>query len=72
MTEKTEGDLHRWTGELNPFVSITIDQLRTYVAVHKTGSIRSAAIKILGRDQSSVDKQLKTLYEHFWDFNKQR
>ena len=71
MTGKAEGDLRRWADELSPFTSITIDQLRTYVAVHETGSSRSA-IKALGRDQSSIDKQLKTLDEHFWDLGKQR
>jgi DNA-binding transcriptional LysR family regulator len=71
MTDKAEYNLRRWADELNPFASITVDQLRTYVTVHETGSSRSA-IKVLGRDQSSIDKQLKTLDEHFWDLSKQR
>lgn len=38
----------------------TMDQLRTLIAVHETGSALSAA-RLLGREQSSVQKQLDTL-----------
>jgi DNA-binding transcriptional LysR family regulator len=38
----------------------TMDQLRTLIAVHETGSALNAA-RLLGREQSSVQKQLDTL-----------
>jgi DNA-binding transcriptional LysR family regulator len=72
MTNEQERKLAEWADELRPFISVTIDQLRTYVAVHETESMRSAALRVLKRDQSSVEKQLKTLDEHFWNFNKER
>jgi DNA-binding transcriptional LysR family regulator len=71
MDEKQQ-KLAQWANDLKPFVSVTVDQLRTFVAVHETGSARAAAIHVLKRDQSSVEKQLKTLDEHFWNFNKER
>lgn len=72
LTEEQQSKLTEWSDELAPFVSVTVDQLRTYVAVHEMGSTRAAALRILKRDQSSVEKQLKTLDEHFWNFNKER
>lgn len=48
-------------------LSITLDQLRTYLTVTKTGSIRAAALA-LGREQASVDKQMLSLsHERFRD-----
>ena len=72
LVDEEQAKLGRWADELAPFVSVTVDQLRSYVAVHETGSTRTAALHILKRDQSSVEKQLKTLDEHFWNFNKER
>jgi DNA-binding transcriptional LysR family regulator len=47
--------------EVSPeLLDITLDQLRTLVLVHKTGSALRAA-RALGRAQSSVQKQLNTL-----------
>jgi len=48
----------------NAMLSLTLDQLRTLVLIHQTGSPRKAAL-ILGRDQSSVIKQLDSLNEYF-------
>ncbi len=72
MPDEQQRKLEEWADELAPFVSVTVDQLRTFVAVYETGSTRAAALRILKRDQSSVEKQLKTLEEHFWNFNKER
>jgi DNA-binding transcriptional LysR family regulator len=72
MIDEQQRELGHWADELAPFVSVTIDQLRTYIAVHETGSTRAAALRVLKRDQSSVEKQLKTLDDHFWNFNKER
>ncbi len=72
MPDEEQRKLGEWADELAPFVSVTVDQLRTFVAVYETGSTRAAALRILKRDQSSVEKQLKTLEEHFWNFNKER
>ncbi|WP_344908236.1 LysR family transcriptional regulator [Actinomadura meridiana] len=41
-------------------LDMTFDQLRTLLAVHETGSALRAA-RVLGREQSSVQKQLDTL-----------
>lgn len=43
---------------------LTLDQLRTLLIVHQTGSALAAARR-LGREQSSVQKQLATLNNHF-------
>jgi DNA-binding transcriptional LysR family regulator len=72
LPDEQQQKLGEWADELAPFVSVTVDQLRTFVAVYETGSTRAAALRILKRDQSSVEKQLKTLEEHFWNFNKER
>lgn len=72
LTDEQQSKLSKWADELAPFVSVTVDQLRTFVAVHELGSTRAAALHVLKRDQSSVEKQLKTLDEHFWNFNKER
>lgn len=45
-------------------LDITLDQLRTLLAVHNTGTALNAARK-LGREQSSVQKQLDTLNRIF-------
>src|SRR5689334_22078901 len=45
-------------------LQITLDQLRTLVAVASTRSPRRAAQQ-LKRDQSSIEKQLRTLNGHF-------
>jgi DNA-binding transcriptional LysR family regulator len=42
----------------------TFDQLRTLVAVHETGTALGAA-RVLGREQSSVQKQLDTMNRNF-------
>jgi DNA-binding transcriptional LysR family regulator len=42
----------------------TLDQLRTLVAVHETGTALGAA-KVLGREQSSVQKQIDTMNRNF-------
>lgn len=42
----------------------TFDQLRTLIAVAETGSALQAA-RLLGREQSSVQKQLDTLNRNF-------
>ncbi|MFD0536468.1 LysR family transcriptional regulator [Actinomadura luteofluorescens] len=41
-------------------LDMTFDQLRTLLVVHETGSALRAA-RVLGREQSSVQKQLDTL-----------
>src|SRR4051794_11433510 len=43
-----------------PLLDLTIDQLRTLVIVHREGNALRAA-RILGREQSSVQKQLNTV-----------
>ncbi|MFC2171401.1 hypothetical protein ACFLU6_02065 [Acidobacteriota bacterium] len=45
---------------------LTLDQLRTIIFIKEKGSPREAA-KALGRDQSSVQKQLDALNEYFED-----
>lgn len=42
----------------------TMDQLRTLIAVHETGTALAAG-RLLGREQSSVQKQLDTLNRNF-------
>lgn len=42
----------------------TMDQLRTLLAVHETGTALGAA-RLLGREQSSVQKQLDTMNRNF-------
>ncbi|MGH8901038.1 MAG: LysR family transcriptional regulator [Egibacteraceae bacterium] len=51
--------------DLNPaLLDVTLDQLRTLLVVHETGSALQAA-RALGREQSSVQKQLDTLNRSF-------
>jgi len=45
-------------------LDVTLDQLRTLLVVRETGSARRAA-RSLGREQSSVQKQLDTLNQSF-------
>jgi DNA-binding transcriptional LysR family regulator len=45
-------------------LEVTFDQLRTFLMVHETGSALAAA-RALGREQSSVQKQLDTLNRTF-------
>ncbi|GAB1512535.1 LysR family transcriptional regulator [Actinophytocola sp. KF-1] len=45
-----------------PLLDLTVDQLRTLVIVHEEGNALGAARR-LGREQSSVQKQLNTLNE---------
>jgi DNA-binding transcriptional LysR family regulator len=45
-------------------LATTFDQLRTFGAVCRTGNVRAAA-RALGRDHSSVKKQLDTIDERF-------
>lgn len=47
-----------------PLLDITLDQLRTLLVVHHTGS-PLAACRVLGREHSSVRKQLDTLNRDF-------
>ena len=47
-----------------PLLDATFDQLRTLVAVHENGTALGAA-KALGREQSSVQKQLDTMNRNF-------
>lgn len=47
-----------------PLLDTTLDQLRTLIAVHTAGTALGAA-RILGREQSSVQKQLDTLNRNF-------
>src|SRR6476661_2607978 len=59
------------TGELRPLpvealLATTFDQLRTYSTVCRLENIRAAA-RALGRDHSSVRKQLDTFEERFHD-----
>lgn len=44
----------------------TMDQLRTLIVVHETGTALGAA-RVLGREQSSVQKQLDTMNRNFRD-----
>ncbi|QUQ71053.1 Bacterial regulatory helix-turn-helix protein, lysR family [Kutzneria sp. CA-103260] len=48
------------------FLDTTFDQLRTLITVAETGTALAAA-RALGRDQSSVQKQLDTLNRNFGD-----
>ena len=57
-------DLNRLRVELEDLLPLTVDQLRTFVAVCQERSVRRGGISI-GRDQSSVEKQLKKIEEHF-------
>jgi DNA-binding transcriptional LysR family regulator len=43
---------------------LTLDQLRTLVVAYEAGAVHAAA-QIIGRDQSSVAKQLRALNEYF-------
>lgn len=45
-------------------LSLTLDQLRTLVFIHRTGSPRKAALA-LRRDQSSIIKQLDSMNDYF-------
>ncbi|WP_436786573.1 LysR family transcriptional regulator [Yinghuangia sp. YIM S10712] len=47
-----------------PLLDTTLDQLRTLIAVHAAGTALGAA-RILGREQSSVQKQIDTLNRNF-------
>ena len=47
-----------------PLLDLTFDQLRTLLVVHESGNALRAA-RALGREQSSVQKQLDTLNRHF-------
>jgi DNA-binding transcriptional LysR family regulator len=47
-----------------PLFDTTLDQLRTLIVVQSTGSALQAA-RLLGREQSSVQKQLDTLNRNF-------
>jgi DNA-binding transcriptional LysR family regulator len=47
-----------------PLLNVTLDQLRTLLAVRETGSPLAAA-RILGREHSSVRKQIDTLNDAF-------
>lgn len=66
--EQQTPDLHIRQNYGDALLQITLDQLRTLVTVASTRSVRKAAQQ-LRRDQSSVDKQLKTLNEHFKEFS---
>ncbi|WNV90963.1 LysR family transcriptional regulator [Umezawaea sp. Da 62-37] len=48
----------------NALLDTTMDQLRTLLAVHETRSALRAA-RVLGREQSSVQKQIDTLNRNF-------
>ncbi len=52
------------TGFPPALLEVTFDQLRTFLVVHETGSALAAA-RVLGREQSSVQKQLDTLNRNF-------
>lgn len=47
-----------------PLLETTMDQLRTLAVVHRTGTALGAA-RLLGREQSSVQKQLDTLNRNY-------
>ena len=49
---------------LEPLLSLTLDQLSTFSVVCEKKSVRQAALAI-GRDQSSVEKQLQTMDRNF-------
>lgn len=72
MTDDRKAKLAEWVDELRPFLAATIDQLRTFIVVHDMGSIRAAALQILKRDPSSVEKQLRALEDHFWTCARER
>jgi DNA-binding transcriptional LysR family regulator len=57
-------DLNRIRVELEDLLPLTIDQLRTFIAICHERSVRRGGISI-GRDQSSVEKQLKKIEDHF-------
>lgn len=57
-------DKHRRVRAPQPLLDTTLDQLRTLVVVHETGTALAAA-RLLGREQSSVQKQLDTLNRNF-------
>jgi DNA-binding transcriptional LysR family regulator len=50
--------------KLEPLLSLTLDQLSTFSVICEKKSIRHAALSI-GRDQSSVEKQLQTMDRNF-------
>jgi DNA-binding transcriptional LysR family regulator len=50
--------------KLEPLLSLTLDQLSTFSVICEKKSIRHAALAI-GRDQSSVEKQLQTMDRNF-------
>jgi DNA-binding transcriptional LysR family regulator len=50
----------RFLASPSALLDTTMDQLRTLIAVHETGGALNAA-RLLGREQSSVQKQLDTL-----------
>jgi DNA-binding transcriptional LysR family regulator len=49
---------------IEPLLSLTLDQLSTFSAICERESIRQTALAI-GRDQSSVEKQLQTMERNF-------
>jgi DNA-binding transcriptional LysR family regulator len=51
---------------LEALLATTFDQLRTFSAVCRIGNVRAAA-RALGRDHSSIRKQLDTVEERFHD-----
>ncbi|MFR9731538.1 LysR substrate-binding domain-containing protein [Saccharopolyspora sp. MS10] len=57
---------HRRVRTPQPLLDTTLDQLRTLVVVHQEGTALAAA-RLLGREQSSVQKQLDTLNRNFRD-----
>ncbi|MEU6129976.1 LysR family transcriptional regulator [Saccharopolyspora sp. NPDC047091] len=55
---------HRRVHAPQALLDTTLDQLRTLVVVHEAGTALAAA-RLLGREQSSVQKQLDTLNRNF-------
>jgi len=60
----TSTSLHRLLNMPGALLDTTMDQLRTLLTVHETRSALRAA-RALGREQSSVQKQLDTLNRNF-------
>ncbi|MET8756865.1 LysR family transcriptional regulator [Lentzea sp. NPDC004782] len=60
----TSTSLHRLLNMPGALLDTTLDQLRTLLTVHETRSALRAA-RALGREQSSVQKQLDTLNRNF-------
>lgn len=56
--------LSRLMGSPPALLDTTLDQLRTLLVVHETGTALGAA-RMLGREQSSVQKQIDTLNRNF-------